>query len=130
MIILEREHVNRLFSLMVTFAERLVEERELRGLGVEACAQAGGVERTAQYNYENNIRVPKIDYLAKLAAIGFDIQYMVTGIRSTQALNEIEQNLVNCFKRADASKKAAIMAVAESQAEALPKVAKKKPASP
>lgn len=113
----------------MSLALRLKEERLAKKYSQKALSEIGGITTRSYINYEKGISVPDSKYLAKWAIAGIDIQYVVTGVRSTQALTEAEQRLINCFKRADASKKAAIMAVAESQAEELPKVAKKKPAS-
>ncbi len=112
---------------MSLFNERLKEERSAKDLTQEEFSVLGGVKKQAQLNYEKGKRVPDLLYLANLAEAGIDIQYIVTGVRSTHALNEVEQKLMGCFKNADAGKKAAIMAVAESQAEELHKKEKKKP---
>jgi transcriptional regulator with XRE-family HTH domain len=50
--------------------DRLREERKRLKLTQEEFALRTGVKRTAQVNYENETREPKISYLAALPPIG------------------------------------------------------------
>ncbi len=110
-------------------ADRLKEEREAKNLTQEALSEIGDIHIRVQLRYEKGETVPNLKYLAKLAAIGFDIQYIVTGVRSgAQTISEEENKLIAYFKNMSPSKQAAMMIVAESMAEELPKRVKKKPA--
>lgn len=62
-------------------AERLREERIRLGLSQADFAEAGGAHRKSQGNYESGERSPDADYLAAIAAVGADVQYIVTGER-------------------------------------------------
>jgi transcriptional regulator with XRE-family HTH domain len=62
---------------------RLREERERIGFAKQkAFADQVGVTRESQGNYERGSRSPDADYLSKAAALGVDVQYVVTGYRS------------------------------------------------
>lgn len=60
---------------------RLREERERLGLSQTEFGRQGGVTKQAQINYESDKRSPSTDYLAKVAELGVDILYVVTGRR-------------------------------------------------
>ncbi|MDO9477650.1 MAG: helix-turn-helix transcriptional regulator [Pseudohongiella sp.] len=77
--------------------KRLREERERTGyLQAEFCAQ-GSVGRVTQVAYEAGSRSPSAEYLAKVARIGADVQYIVTGVRSAnlQEIDTAESSLLN-----------------------------------
>ena len=63
----------------MTFGERLREERKRKGMNQTAFATIGGVTKTSQLNYEAGERSPNVDYLQSIAAIGVDVQYILTG---------------------------------------------------
>ena len=66
-----------------SFGKRLREERERIGKSQAEFAEAGGVARTTQHIYENDIRSPDVGYLEKLRGIGVDVAYLVLGSRQT-----------------------------------------------
>ncbi|SDK67110.1 XRE family transcriptional regulator [Billgrantia gudaonensis] len=70
--------------------ERLREERTRLGLSQTAFGEVGGVKKFAQSNYETGKRHPDALYLESLAKIGVDIQYVVSGIRSTNDAEGVE----------------------------------------
>lgn len=41
---------------------------------------------TSQSNYERGERSPDADYLAAVARLGFDVQFVVTGVRGSPSL--------------------------------------------
>ena len=63
---------------------RLEEERERLGLTRAGVAEELGVDRTTVQRWEKAIAVPA-DKLGALARMGFDAQYVVTGVRSENA---------------------------------------------
>ena len=71
--------VKQIGDRLCTFGERLREERERLGLSQTAFAEAGGVQKRAQINYEKADRLPDAAYLAAIAAIGVDVLYVITG---------------------------------------------------
>ncbi|OLF53532.1 helix-turn-helix domain-containing protein [Pseudomonas chlororaphis] len=74
---------------------RLRQERERLGLSQKKFGEVGGVEANAQGRYESGDRVPKADYLSRVAVKGADVLYIVTG-RRTPARAE---NLSQCEER-------------------------------
>jgi probable transcriptional regulator len=89
-----------LWRFDVSIGQRLREEREKIGLNQTAMGAVGGVRKQAQLKYENNESYPNAEYLAAVAKIGVDIQYVVLGIRSAQAINDEEQHLLAAFRAA------------------------------
>jgi transcriptional regulator with XRE-family HTH domain len=79
----------------------LKEERLRLGMSQDEFAVAGGVKRRAQQNYEQDERSPDALYLRKLAAIGVDVQYVLTGRPSTSLLGPEESELVSGFRKMD-----------------------------
>jgi transcriptional regulator with XRE-family HTH domain len=71
---------------------RLREERNKLGLSQEKLAEIGGVQKLAQTNYETGKRIPTGEYLAKIAEIGADVNYILTGVRVEKAAVEIENS--------------------------------------
>ncbi|WP_418122570.1 helix-turn-helix domain-containing protein [Variovorax sp. 160MFSha2.1] len=67
---------------MPDFSERLKAERSRLRLSQAAMAEAGGVGLNSQSNYENGHRSPDAEYLARVATIGVDVTYLLTGVRA------------------------------------------------
>jgi transcriptional regulator with XRE-family HTH domain len=67
---------------MPDFSERLKAERSRLQLSQAAMADAGGVGLNSQSNYENGHRSPDAAYLSRVAAIGVDVAYLLTGVRT------------------------------------------------
>nr|DAI22410.1 MAG TPA: transcriptional regulator, HTH_3 family, Transcriptional Regulaator, Strucutral.9A [Caudoviricetes sp.] len=79
---------------------RLKEERERLKLNQEVMGAVGGVRKQAQLKYESGASCPSADYLAEIAKIGIDIQYVVLGTRADTAINEEELLLLQKFRNA------------------------------
>lgn len=62
---------------------RLRQERNRLKLSQSALGAIGGVETNAQGNYENGTRSPKADYLLRIAEAGVDLNYVMSGTRSS-----------------------------------------------
>lgn len=62
--------------------KRLKQERKRLKLTQSALGAIGGVEANAQGHYESGQRLPRADYLFRIAAAGVDISRVVTGIDS------------------------------------------------
>jgi len=62
-----------------SWVSRLKMERTRLGLTQADFARAGGVSTPSQTGYENGKAAPGIDYLAGIARIGVDVQYVITG---------------------------------------------------
>lgn len=65
--------------------KRIRLERLRLGLSQAKFAHIGGVAANAQGHYESGYRKPKADYLFKLAGVGVDISFLVTGSRPASA---------------------------------------------
>lgn len=65
-----------------TIGDRLRAQRERLGVTQAGLAEAGGVQRRAQLNYEAGDRFPDAAYLAAVAQVGVDVLYVLTGVRS------------------------------------------------
>ena len=89
---------------MNSFFERLRNERERLGFSQDAFGVIGGVQRRAQINYEKGERAPDSTYLAAIAKVGADIQYIVTGVRSAQSLTATEQLFLEKYRSSEPSR--------------------------
>lgn len=67
---------------MSTISDRLREERLRLDLVQPELADLGGVGKQSQINYESGKRQPDADYLARIAAAGADVNYILTGTRA------------------------------------------------
>lgn len=63
--------------------KRLRQERKRLKLTQSALGAIGGVEANAQGHYESGQRLPRADYLFKIAAAGVDITRVVTGVEAS-----------------------------------------------
>lgn len=106
--------VNNFMSTNLLIGDRLKGERERLRLSQEAFAKAGGVGRKTQFNYESGERAPDALYLAKLAEIGVDVMYVVTGGRDATALTSDELELVALYRNAPLTVKAAAVGALKS----------------
>lgn len=78
--------------------ERLKEERKRLALTQTEFGRLGGVGKTTQINYESGERSPDAQYLEAIARTGVDVQYILTGVRSSMALTPEEQFLLKKFR--------------------------------
>jgi transcriptional regulator with XRE-family HTH domain len=83
---------------MKTFCERLKEERLKLDMNQTQFGEAGGVLKGAQIKYESGARFPDSRYLEAIAAIGVDVQYVLTGVLSANALTVDEQLLLDRYR--------------------------------
>jgi transcriptional regulator with XRE-family HTH domain len=72
--------------------ECLREERNRLGLKQEEMAQIGGVTRNTQGSYERDERRPDTGYLKALHAVGLDVLYVVTGVRTPAQIGELTED--------------------------------------
>lgn len=85
---------------MLDFSERLKLERERTGYSAEEFGVLGGVGKASQYNYEKGTRKPDIEYLANIAKIGCDVQYIVTGVPAEVNIDTNEAEILSLFRSA------------------------------
>lgn len=81
----------------MSFGKRLAEERKRLGLKQAEFAALVGTDVPKQSLYENDRRELRADYLARLAAAGVDIVYILTGRRSENWLGEGASNMLSCY---------------------------------
>jgi transcriptional regulator with XRE-family HTH domain len=77
---------------MSGIGSRLRQERERLGLSQKKFGEVGGVEANAQGRYESGDRIPKADYLSRVAAKGVDVLYIVTGRRTPARAENLSQS--------------------------------------
>lgn len=96
---------------------RIKEERERLGMNQTEFGAVGNATRKTQFNYEIGERVPSADYLERLASIGVDVGYIITGIRGGGVLptySPDEVVLISAWRRADASARTMALRVLRS----------------
>lgn len=63
------------------FGQRLKTERLRLQLSQAQLAEAGGIQRLAQLQYESEATAPTTRYLSAIATAGVDLSYLILGIR-------------------------------------------------
>lgn len=91
----------------MTIGERLFEERNRLGMNQPDFAALGGKTKKTLIEWEKGEAYPNAAFLAAISAHGADIQYIVTGQRSAQALSQDEQELLGYWRAAPLAVKAA-----------------------
>jgi transcriptional regulator with XRE-family HTH domain len=94
---------------MRSIGEILKEERLRLAMNQDDFAAVGGLKRRAQTLYEQNERSPDAVYLRALAAIGVDVQYILTGEQAASALSQFEKNLLAGYRNLDQRGKAGVL---------------------
>jgi transcriptional regulator with XRE-family HTH domain len=99
---------------MDAFPVRLKQERRRLGLNQAELANAGGVQKHAQLNYEKGLRYPDASYLAGIAEVGVDVLYLLTGRTSdpaTLALDHDEERLLVGYRELKFREKKGVLAL-------------------
>jgi len=111
----------------IILTSRLKEERERLCLPQKQLIEGCGVTKQTVIRWEAGASIPS-DKLAKLAELGFDVLYVVTGIRAgtlpdtapplTMAnLSREEEVLLDNFRHSSAKARAAIKATSDALAQ-------------
>lgn len=66
----------------MSIGKRLREERERLNLKQDQLHEITGVTRRTQSSYENDQTKPKGEFLQNIATFGFDVGYIITGVRA------------------------------------------------
>lgn len=74
---------------MEDFGKRLKQERERLGLSQTKFAEACGVGKTAQFNYERGERTPSSLYMDAAGALGADVYFIFTGTRAGEDVHYV-----------------------------------------
>lgn len=95
---------NKIISTDITaaaIAQRLVAERKRLGLQQEEVRNALDVSYATMSRYENGHRMPEADKIARMAQLGFDVGYVLTGQRPTLCTSDLtgdEQAWVELYR--------------------------------
>lgn len=108
----------------MTIGERLKEERERLGFTQPAFAGLAETTKKSQIDYEKDLTQPKAGYLAAIAKVGADVQYIVTGVRCLATLSPDENELLEKFRSAPLAVKAAAIGALTAGGESQSKPAK------
>lgn len=98
-------------NFLENIGERLSEERRRAALSQAAIAEIGGITVKTQVLYEKSERFPDARYLAAIAQHNLDVQYILTAVRSEDALSVEEVAVVNSFRQLDARGRAGVLAL-------------------
>lgn len=99
---------------MDNFPIRLKLERRRLGMNQTDFANAGGVQKQAQFTYEKGLRNPDASYLAAIAEVGVDVLYLLTGRTSdpaTLALGSDEERLLAGYRELKLREKRGVLAL-------------------
>lgn len=78
----------------------LYEERKRLNLKAKDVASYAGISETTQSNYETGKRSPDARYLTKIRQLGFNIRYVLTGIRDKDTLDKNESLFIDLYRKA------------------------------
>lgn len=84
----------------MNIGERLKEERKRLKLTQEMLGGTLGVSKRSLIEWEKGDVFPNAEYLARIAAAGADVQYIVTGVRRLDNLSALEQALLTAARAA------------------------------
>lgn len=70
---------------------RLREERERKGMSKQEFADIGGIGVNTQYRLEKRCEVLNLQYIENLHQHGVDTDYILTGVRRTQQVDQTDQ---------------------------------------
>lgn len=75
-------------GLQEGFSARLRAERIRLRISQGELATAAGIAKPTQVAYEQGVRTPTIDYLLPLEESGFDVTYLLRGVRAPQYVSK------------------------------------------
>lgn len=96
---------------MPFLGERLKTVRVDLDLSQQQMADKCGVTMRSQRNYEKGERLPDAAYMAALVGLNIDVQYILTGVRSSVALAPDERVLIDLYRGSSAELKKAVLNV-------------------
>ena len=104
-------------SFNANCGERLREERDRLKFTQQEMADRMGVRREMSSKYERGQAVPGGDALAAFATAGGDVQYVLTGQRSSTALTPDEKELLSGYRGLDIRGKAGVLGMIDGMAQ-------------
>lgn len=94
------------------FGQRLAAGRKKRGLRQKDLAELCETSQRVQSGYERGDVAPKIDYLFKLDALGYNIHELVANDKDAfYMLNNREQTVLDLYREATAETKLAVLEI-------------------
>lgn len=101
----------------MNFSLRLKEERKRLKLTQKQFADIIECSATSIVMYEKEQTIPQVTFLEKIAPLGFDVQYILTGVHSgviENTYSKEEQEIIKLYRNANESIKIATKAVLTS----------------
>lgn len=93
------------------FGERLRAERKRLGLSQTEMAEVAQVKKQAQMRYEGGLSSPQAEYLNRVAAVGVNVAFVLTGQMAAETLQSAEAALIASFRAASPEIQRAVMSV-------------------
>lgn len=93
------------------WGSRLKEERKRLKITQKKLAETCNINYQTILRYEKEERTPDGDFYYIISKLGFDVQYILTGVRSDAALSPDERELLTLYKEAPETIKQAVRAV-------------------
>lgn len=116
-------------DIKVTVGSRLKEERSRLGLTQPHVGEYVGATKETVINWEKGKNTPSAESLIALASLGFDMVYILTGMRSNLAestLNRREQALLDNYRHSPDEGQRAIEATASALSQSTKASSKKR----
>ena len=85
--------------------------RRAKSVSQGEMAEIGGVSLATQQNYEAGRTKPTTDYLRKIAAAGFDVNFLLTGERDARTLSAEDSWLLSIWHQAEPTLRSAALRV-------------------
>lgn len=101
-------------------SDRIKEEHVRLGATLEGMGELAGVGKTTVINWEKGNSAPNAEHLAALSEAGFDVLYIVTGVRGVGAawhLAADEAALVDNYRHSPPEARAALRATGAALAQ-------------
>lgn len=103
----------------MAFGDRLREVRQARNLSQAEFALLIGAAPRTQQDWERAVSQPNATYLTKMAAMGVDVNYLITGMRTPEAVLEALGRAARATLDATADSPAARKRLAELHVEGM-----------
>lgn len=102
---------------MHTIGQRLAEERRRLRYNQTEFGDLGGIKKGTIINWEKDLTSPTGTFLAEIAKIGADINYIITGQRTEKVLEPRENALIDNYRNSSEKDKKVIESVAFATAK-------------
>ena len=102
--------------------QRLIIERSRLDLSQAEVGEIIKADKQSVYRYETNARIMKQDQLELLQEKGFDIEFILTGVRSssTNHLTELERDWLQLLNQCDPNRKEILLILVKNFVSSFP----------